>query len=93
MIDQREGGHCYPDIVTSTQNGADDREAGIAPPHAVSDPAEPNDESSPQFKTRNGWVVFDLPPDAPPLTNEMLDALEEADTDVEYRRAFSPCGH
>lgn len=43
-----------------------------------------------QFKTKNGWVVYDLPSDAPALTIEMLDEWETADYDEEYRRAFSP---
>jgi hypothetical protein len=47
-------------------------------------------ENLPEFKTKNGWVVFDLPPGTPPLTNEKLEEWERADLDEEYRRAVSP---
>ena len=47
-------------------------------------------ESVPQFKTENGWVIFDLPAGAPPLTNELLDEWENTDHGEEFSRAFSP---
>jgi hypothetical protein len=47
-------------------------------------------ESVPQFKTENGWVIFDLPSSAPPLTNELVDEWENADHGEEFDRAFSP---
>ena len=43
-----------------------------------------------KFKKKNGWVILDHPPGAPPLTNELLDQWEREDYDEEYRRAFSP---
>ena len=65
-------------------------ERAISLGQAASDLVHRGAGSIPQFKTKNGWVVFDLPPDAPPLTNEMLDGLEEAGYDEERRLAFSP---
>jgi len=43
-----------------------------------------------RFKTKNGWVVFDPPPGAPQLTNEIVEKWENEDYEAEYRRAFSP---
>jgi hypothetical protein len=48
------------------------------------------DEDLPEFKMKNGWVQFELPPGTPPLTNEKLDEWEKADYDEEFRRALSP---
>jgi len=44
----------------------------------------------PQFRTKNGWVVFELAAVAAPLTNEMLEEWEKFESAEEYRRAFSP---
>lgn len=65
-------------------------ERDISLGQAASDLVHRGAESLPQFKTKNGWVIYDLPSDAPPLTSETLDAWEAADYDEEYRRAFSP---
>jgi hypothetical protein len=47
-------------------------------------------EALPKFKTKGGWVIFDLPPGSPPLTNELLDKWEEEEYEDEYQRAMSP---
>jgi hypothetical protein len=65
-------------------------ERSISLGQAVSDLVHRGAESLPKFKTRNGWVIFDVPPCTPPLTNEMLEEWENADNEEEYRRAFSP---
>jgi hypothetical protein len=65
-------------------------ERDISLGQAASDLVHRGAESLPRFKTKNGWVVFDLPPGTPPLTNEMLDQWEEEDYAEEHRRAFSP---
>jgi len=44
----------------------------------------------PQFKTKNGWVVFELPVGAQPLTKKTLEEWEKAEYEEEYRRASSP---
>jgi hypothetical protein len=57
---------------------------------AASDLVHRGAASLPRFKKKNGWVVFDLPPGTPPLTNQLLDEWEKAEHDEEHRRAFSP---
>ena len=47
-------------------------------------------ESLPQFKMKNGWVIFELPPATPPITAETIDEWEKADYEDEHHRAFSP---
>jgi hypothetical protein len=47
------------------------------------------DEDLPEFKMKNGWVQFELPPGTRVLTNEKLEELETADYEEEFRRAFS----
>jgi hypothetical protein len=59
----------------------DDRAAGISRQRAG---------ALPQFKTKNGWVIFELPAGADPLTAETLDEWEKAEHEDEHRRAFSP---
>jgi len=65
-------------------------ERGVSLGQAASDLVHRGSESLPRFKTKNGWVVFDLPPGTPPLTNEALDEWEKAEHEEEHRRAFSP---
>jgi hypothetical protein len=67
---------------------AGEREISLG--QAASDLVHRGAESLPRFRTKNGWVVFDLPAGTPPLTNETLDEWEKADHEEEYRRAFSP---
>ncbi len=67
---------------------AGDRQISLG--QAASDLVQRGALSLPQFETKNGWVVFDLPPGTPPLTNEMLDDWEKTDYEEEHRRAFSP---
>ena len=57
---------------------------------AASDLIRRGAEAAPKFKKKNGWVIFDLPPGAPPLTNERLDQWEKEDYEEEYKRAFPP---
>jgi hypothetical protein len=45
--------------------------------------------SLPNFKTKNGWVIFDSVPGAPPLTIETVTQLAEDDLNEEVQRAFS----
>ena len=76
------------DALLVIKKYADEREISLG--QAASDLVHRGAESLPRFKTKNGWVVFDLPPGTPPLTNEMLDQWEEEDNAEEHRRAFSP---
>jgi hypothetical protein len=57
---------------------------------AASDLVQRGAEDLPRFKTKNGWVVFELPAGTPPLTSEMLDEWGKAEHEEEHRRAFSP---
>jgi hypothetical protein len=57
---------------------------------AASDLVHRGAESLPQFKTKNGWVIFELPPDTPSLTSEVLNEWEKAEYEDEHRRAISP---
>ena len=66
------------------------QERDISLGQAASDLIHRGVESLPQFKTKGGWVIFDLPAGAPPLTNELLDKWESEEYEEEYRRAFSP---
>ncbi len=66
---------------------ADEREISLG--HATSDLVHLGAGSLPQFKMKNGWVVFDLPVGTPPLTNKKLDELENAGQVEEHRLAFS----
>jgi hypothetical protein len=65
-------------------------ERSISLGQAASDLVYRGVETVPEFKTKNGWVIFERPTGAPPLTNELLDEWENADNEVEGRRAFSP---
>jgi hypothetical protein len=67
---------------------AQEREISLG--QAASDLVQRGAESLPQFKTKNGWVVFELAPGAPPLTSETLNEWEKAEHEEEHRRAFSP---
>jgi hypothetical protein len=67
---------------------AEEREISLG--QAVSDLVHRGAESLPRFQTRNGWVVFELPPGTPALTNEMIEESETQAQEEEYRRAFSP---
>jgi hypothetical protein len=67
---------------------AEDRAVSLG--QAASDLVQRGAEHVPEFKTKNGWVIFDLPPGAPVLTTESVNAAEQADNEDEYRRAFSP---
>ncbi len=66
---------------------ADEREILLG--QATSDLVHLGAGSLPQFKMKNGWVVFDLPVGTPPLTNKKLDEWENAEQAEEHRLAFS----
>jgi hypothetical protein len=76
------------DALLMIKKYADEREISLG--QAASDLVHRGAESLPQFKTKNGWVIFELPPGTPPLTNETLNEWEKAEYEEEYRRAFSP---
>jgi hypothetical protein len=65
-------------------------ERAVSLGRAASDLVHRGAENLPQFKTKNGWALLELPPGSPPLTNEFLDELENAEYEEEFRRAFSP---
>ena len=46
--------------------------------------------SLPSFKTKNGWVLFDSVPGAPPLNDETVRRLADEDLNEGVQRAFSP---
>ena len=76
------------DALLVIKKYAEEREISLG--QAASDLVHRGAENLPQFKLKNGWVVFELPPETPPLTNEMLDDWENADYVEEHRRAISP---
>jgi hypothetical protein len=76
------------DALVAIKKYAGEREISLG--QAASDLVQRGAESLPQFKTKNGWVVFELPAGTPPLTNQMLDEWEKAEGDEEQRSAFSP---
>jgi len=76
------------EALSAIKKYAGDRQISLG--QAASDLVNRGAQSLPEFKTKNGWVVFDLPPGAPPLTSEMLDDWEKTDYEEEHRRAFSP---
>lgn len=65
-------------------------ERAISLGQAASDLIHRGAENLPQFSTKNGWTLFEVPPGAPPLTGDTLEKWEKADHGEEYRRAFSP---
>jgi len=65
-------------------------EKSISLGQATSDLVFKGIEAVPEFKMKNGWVLFDVPQGSPQLTNELLDEWEKADYDEEYQRALSP---
>ena len=67
---------------------AEQREVSLG--QAASDLVHRGAESLPRFKTKNGWVVFELPTSAPRLSNEVIDKWEKDEQKEEHRRAFSP---
>ena len=67
---------------------AEEREISLG--RAASDLVHRGAESLPQFKTKNSWVVFDLPAGTPPLTNRLIEEWEKDEHKKEHRRAFSP---
>ena len=76
------------DALLVIKKYAEDRDISMG--QAASDLVHRGAENVPQFKKKNGWVIFDSPPGTPPLTNETLDKWEEEDYEEEHRRAFSP---
>jgi hypothetical protein len=76
------------DALLVIRKYAEEREISLG--QAASDLVHRGAENLPQFKTKNGWVVFELPSGTPPLTGEMLDEWEKVEREEEYQRAFSP---
>ncbi|MCU1326528.1 MAG: putative antitoxin VapB38 [Bryobacterales bacterium] len=57
---------------------------------AASDLVQRGASSLPQFKKKNGWVIFESAAGGQVLTDEVVKGWEAADADEEYRDAFSP---
>jgi hypothetical protein len=76
------------DALAVIKKYADERDISLG--QAASDLVHRGAESLPQFKTKNSWVIFDVPAGTPPFNNEELTEWEQADYDEEYRRAVSP---
>jgi hypothetical protein len=76
------------EAVAQLKKYAEERDISLG--QAASDLIHRGIESLPKFKTKGGWVVFDLPPGSAPLTNELLDKWEAEDYEEEYQRAMSP---
>ena len=77
-----------PDALVAIRKYAEER--AISMGQAASDLVHRGAETVPQFKMKNGWVLFDLPPGAPPLTSEVVHQREKAEYEEEFRRAVSP---
>ena len=65
-------------------------ERAISLGQAASDLVHRGAQNLPQFRTRHGWTLLELPPAAPPLTDETLEQWEKSEHEEEHRRAFSP---
>ncbi len=76
------------DALSVIRKYAEERDISLG--QAASDLVHRGAENLPVFKTKNGWVVFELPEGTPPLTDELLDEWETAEHVEEHRRAFSP---
>ena len=76
------------DALLVIKKYAEERDISLG--QAASDLVQRGAESLPQFKMKNGWVVFDIPPGTPPLSNERLDEWKNEEYEEEYRRAISP---
>ena len=76
------------DALLAIKKYAGDRRISLG--RAASDLVHRGVVSLPQFKTKNGWVIFELPAGTPPLTTHTLNAWEKAEGEEEHRRAFSP---
>jgi hypothetical protein len=77
-----------PEAMAVIRKYAEDRSVSLG--KAVSDLVQLGAENLPEFKTKNGWVSFDVSPDLPPVTDETLKQWEKEDSEEEYRRAISP---
>jgi hypothetical protein len=67
---------------------ADERDISLG--QAASDLIHRGAGTLPHFHTKNGWVIFEVPPGTPPVTPETLEEWEREDYEEEYRRAISP---
>ena len=65
-------------------------ERGISFGQAASDLVHRGAENVARFEMKHGWVVFELPGGAPPITTDVTGEWEKAEHEEEYRRAFSP---
>ena len=75
------------EAISLIKKYADEREISLG--QATSDLVHLGAKSLPQFKMKNGWVVFDLPAGESPLTNKKLDEWEKVEQVEEHRLAFS----
>jgi hypothetical protein len=76
------------DALLVIKKYAGEREISLG--QAVSDLVHRGAGNLPRFKTKNGWVVFELPPGTRPLTSETINEWEKEEHEEEHRRAFSP---
>lgn len=76
------------DALLVIKQYADERAISLG--QAASDLIHRGAESLPQFKMKNGWVIFDIPVEKSELTNETLHVWEAEDLEQEYLRAVSP---
>jgi hypothetical protein len=64
-------------------------EQNVSLGQAASDLIQRGAESLPQFRTRNGWVQFELAPGVESLSADTVKNWEEEQVDEEAGRAFS----
>jgi hypothetical protein len=76
------------EALVMIKNYADERDVSLG--QAASDLVHRAAESLPKFRTKNGWVQFELPPGSPALTSELIAQWENEDGEEEYGRAISP---
>ena len=76
------------DVLLVIKQYADERAISLG--QAASDLIHRGVESLPQFKMKNGWVIFDIPVAKTELTNETLHSWEAEDLEQEYLCAVSP---
>ena len=76
------------EALAALRKYAEDRRLSLG--QAASDLINRGAEAVPKFKKKNGWVIFDLPPGAPPLTTERVKQIQAEFDEEEYQRAMSP---
>jgi hypothetical protein len=76
------------DALAAIRKYAEERNIPLG--RAASDLVTRGVENLPKFRKKNGFVIFDFPPDAPPMSPELLKKWQEEDYEDEYRRTISP---